>query len=208
MKKVKDHFFHKAKREHFHARSVYKLKEINEKYRIIKRGIHVLDLGSAPGSWLQYASQIVGKDGLVVGIDTQKLAKDMQKNIHFMQGDIFEMDVKLIQSISDSFHLILSDMAPKTTGIKTVDHLRSYELCMKALEIADVLLKDDGTFVCKIFTGEELTRFREEVKKRFKSAKIFKPKSSRSESKEVFVIGMGYSSSVEIVRRNKETGMI
>lgn len=189
MKKIKDYYFHKAKKENYLARSVYKLQEINEKYHIIKPGMSVLDLGSSPGSWLQYVSKVIGNLGIAVGIDRNDLKEKIGGNVHFIKEDIFKIDYSKIKSILEYFDVLISDMAPDTTGIKDVDQFRSYELCMKALEIADNTLVKGGFFICKIFFGEDFNNFNMEVKKRFVSTKIFKPKSSRSESKEIYIIG-------------------
>ena len=189
MKKYRDYYFQQAKKEDYRARSVYKLKEIDEKFRLIKPGMKVLDLGCAPGSWLQYCLEKVGDKGKVVGFDITEV-KPVPRGAKVIQADVFQLKPEDIED--RPFDCVLSDMAPSTTGAKSVDHFRSVELCRKAFDIAGKTLKTGGSFVCKIFQGEDFEVFVKEVKIRFESVKIFKPTSSRSESKEIFIIAKGF----------------
>jgi len=190
MKKVKDHYFHKAKSDGFVARSAYKLEELDKKFHLFSSGKRVLDLGCFPGSWMQFISSKVGNKGLVYGIDRTLLQIHMKENMKFLQSDIFllEADASLFQT---KFDLICSDMAPNSTGIKSVDAERSFELCLKALEIARIALKTKGNFVVKAFQGTTLDRLISLVRSEFYQTKSFKPNSSRNESRELFVVGIG-----------------
>lgn len=195
MKKVQDYYFHKARKEKYPARSVYKLEEAHKKYRLLKPGNSVLDLGCHPGSWAMYAAKIVGSKGNVVGVDLQASSQPEVKGgapISFLQGDIYDPEVIEILAAKDPFHVVMSDMAPKTTGNKFSDHVRSVELSQHALEIASQVLIPGGNFYCKVFQGEDFQAFVAEVGKLFGKSKIVKPKSSRSESREIFVLGTGY----------------
>jgi 23S rRNA (uridine2552-2'-O)-methyltransferase len=195
MKKVQDYYFHKARKEKYPARSVYKLEEAQKKYRLLKAGDSVLDLGCHPGSWSMYAAKITGATGRVVGVDLLASSQPQVKggaSISFLQGDIY--DPKVIESLvaKGPFRVVVSDMAPKTTGNKFLDHVRSVELSQHALEIASRVLIQGGNFYCKVFQGEDFQSFVVEVGKLFGKTKTVKPKSSRGESREVFVLGTGY----------------
>ncbi len=188
--KWQDHYTRKAKKEQYPARSVYKLQEIQRKFKLIKKGDHVLDLGCAPGSWLKYAAELTGSAGLLVGIDLKPVTIALPPHVSAVTGDIFAIDGQLQDKIGTGFNVVLSDMAPATTGNKMTDAARSLELCQAALAAADSLLVAGGTFVCKIFQGEDFKTFSDQVKRRYQVCKIFKPQSSRKASKEVFVIGL------------------
>ncbi len=187
--KPRDHYFKKAKKEKYPARSVYKLKEADQKYRLFRRGQLVLDLGAAPGSWSKYVLERVGPKGLVVAIDLSPL-KISAPNLLFFQEDVFSVTPQKIREWVEgqSFDAVLSDMAPKTTGDRSGDHFRSVELAQRALELAKELLKPGGVFLVKVFEGEAFPRFVEEVKREIGPVKRFRPKSTRSESREIFVL--------------------
>ena len=185
-----DHYSRKAKKEQFPARSVFKLEEIQKKYNIIKKGDAVLDLGCAPGSWLLYAAGLTGNAGQVIGIDQVPVTISVPAHVKLYTGDIFLMDDNFFKSLGSGFNAVISDMAPSTTGNKFVDNVRSFDLCCKALSIAQMTLIAGGSFVCKIFQGEDFKTFVESVRSVFKVHRIFKPKSSRKASKEIYVIGL------------------
>jgi 23S rRNA (uridine2552-2'-O)-methyltransferase len=184
-----DHYSQRAKKERFPARSVYKLEEIQKKHRLIKKGDTVLDLGCAPGSWLLYAAKLTGPKGRVVGVDLKPVSIQVLPHIKIISVDVFTLD---IESLEKDFNVVLSDMAPATTGHKAVDSARSYNLCETALEIAQNILLPGGSFVCKIFQGPDFNLFIDAVRAGFKGLKIFKPQSSRKASKEIYVIGLGF----------------
>lgn len=184
-----DHYSQQAKRERFPARSVYKLEEIQNKNRLIKKGDAVLDLGCAPGSWLLYAAKLTGPKGRVIGIDLKTVSTPVSSHIKIITADVFALD---IESLGKAFNVVLSDMAPATTGHKAVDAARSYNLCESALSIAQNVLLPGGSFVCKIFQGPDFNLFLDAVRAGFKQLKIFKPQSSRKASKEIYVIGLGF----------------
>ncbi len=190
MKKVQDHYFHKAKKEGYPARSVYKLQEAQKRFRFLRSGQMVLDLGASPGSWAKYVSKKVGPKGKVVAVDLHNL-KVSAPNIEFLKTDIFSMDQgKFLQKFG-RFHVVLSDMAPKTSGRKDLDHFRSIDLARTAFQIACNALDPEGVFLCKVFEGEDLPDFRKELQGAFKTVKLFKPKSSRTESVEKFLFCQG-----------------
>ena len=190
-KQWQDHYTRRAQKEKYPARSVYKLQEMQQKYRIIRKSGRVLDLGCAPGSWLLFAAQQTGPTGKVVGVDLKKLDISLPSHAQAIQADIADPDGDWLTQAEPEFDLVLSDMAPTTTGNKTVDAARSFELCRAALKIALLTLKPGGNFVCKIFQGPDFKNFELEVRNSFRKTKNFKPQSSRKASKELFIIGFG-----------------
>jgi 23S rRNA (uridine2552-2'-O)-methyltransferase len=192
--KVKDHYFKKAKKENFLARSIYKLEEIDQKYKVISKGDSALDLGYHPGSWIQYTSQKVGPEGSVVGIDIKEVNKKVLplKNVKVFQQDIFEVTDLSILEVDEPFDVVVSDMAPNTTGIRSVDQQRSLNLVEQVFHHLPVFLKNNGNFVIKVFDGHEAQVFLKSQKSMFKEFHFLKPKSTRSVSKEFFVIGKGF----------------
>lgn len=190
-RRVNDYWTRKAKAEHFPARSVYKLEEVDRKYGLLRPGYRVLDLGAAPGSWLIYAAERVGPTGLAVGVDFREPDRLVSSNIRFIQADVFDLSVEQLGE-AESFDVVLSDLAPATSGIKTTDQARSLELCRAALRIAHLLLKNGGAFLFKIFQGPDSDDFFNEVKADFTVVRRVKPKSSRSFSPEIFGLGMGF----------------
>ncbi len=190
----KDYYFHKAKQENYAARSAFKLEEMDQRYRIFRPGQQVLDLGAAPGSWSQYASRKVGNKGRVLGIDLQKITIRMQNTV-FIQADIRDMSLEQVMEqhgFIPPFHIVMSDMAPKTTGIRVTDQARSLELCEIALEAAQRFLSLRGTFIAKLFHSEDFEGFREKLRGLFDKVEVLRPKSTRKESKEIFLVGMGF----------------
>jgi 23S rRNA (uridine2552-2'-O)-methyltransferase len=187
----RDAFHQKAKREGFLARAVYKLEEIDGKHAIFKPGQRVLDLGCAPGSWLQYAGQRVGASGALVGLDREPLRQAVP-NSRIVVGDVATITVAELRGELAGFDVVLSDMAPDTSGIRNMDQARSEALFERALEIACEVLAAGGNFVGKLFQGPDFKRLIEQVRARFESAKTVKPASSRQISIEQYVIGKGF----------------
>jgi 23S rRNA (uridine2552-2'-O)-methyltransferase len=187
VKKVRDHYFKKAMKQGFPARSVFKLEEAQKKHGFLKSGQTVLDLGAYPGSWSKYTAVVAGPKGLVVAVDIQKLGI-MANNVCVLQRDVYNLKVSELREISLYFDVVLSDMAPKTTGRKDVDHFRSIALAERALVLARELLKPGGSFFCKVFQGEDFPFFRDNCKEGFRSVRVIKPKSSRPESVELFLL--------------------
>jgi 23S rRNA (uridine2552-2'-O)-methyltransferase len=183
-----DHYSRRAKKDRYPARSVYKLEEIQQKHRLIQKGYKILDLGCSPGSWLLYAAKLTGDRGRVIGIDLKPVKIQAAPNIEIINGDVFALDAGVLGT---DFNVVMSDMAPATTGHKAVDAARSAGLCETALAIAQRVLLPGGSFVCKIFQGPDFNQFVNSVRAGFDKQKIFKPRSSRKASKEIFIIGLG-----------------
>ena len=196
MRKVNDFYSKKAKKENFPARSVYKLEEAQKKYKIIRRGDSVLDLGCYPGSWSLFASEIVGPKGVVVGVDLKQAdcsSRPESGPIHWVCQDITKPElVTQVRKIRPAFRVLVSDLAPGTSGNRWVDAQRSLELVNTTLSLAEILLLNGGHYMCKVFQGEDFPAFVKKIKGRFSMVKVIKPKSSRVESREVFVLGMKY----------------
>lgn len=188
----KDRFFKKAKQEGFAARSVYKLQEIDQKYQIFRGARRVLDLGAAPGSWSQYAAQKMNQGGRLLGVDLSPVSVSLP-NAVFIEADLRDLsldDVFSEHGFTQRFDVVLSDMAPKTTGVKSVDQARSLELCELALDVARRFLRPGGSFVCKFFQSGEFGQLRAGIKKEFERVEALKPESTRSISKEIFLVGL------------------
>lgn len=193
MFKVKDHYYQKAKDENYLARSIYKLEEIDQRFKILKKGDLVVDLGYFPGSWAQYTAPKVGPTGKVVGIDIQPINKKLQlPNLVLFEKDIFELKSPADLGVDRPFDVVLSDMAPKTTGIKTVDQARSLDLIESVFGMLPLLLKPNGNFVIKVFESNDAQVFLKAQKEKFADFQYLRPKSTRSVSKEFFVIGKGF----------------
>ena len=186
-KQRRDIYVRRSKVEGYRSRAVYKLQEIDQKFRIFKNGMSVIDLGAAPGSWSQYVLKNV-KNGKIVSIDS----KDFEKigNIHQIKGDF--TDDRYKKEIVDYFgvkvDVVLSDLAVNTTGNKNLDSIYTGELCMEAMKFSKETLKSDGKFISKIFMGSTFNEIVSEAKKIFKENKVFKPLASRKDSKESFII--------------------
>ncbi len=185
-----DHLTQKAKSMGYPARSVFKLEDIQNKFQIIKKGDIVLDLGCSPGSWTLYAAKLVGDQGRVLGIDLKAVETKLPPNALTIQDDILKPEhPAFIEPYTGTFNVVISDMAPATTGRKDVDAIRSVELCRMALDTALKNLAFQGNFVCKIFQGNDFKTFEQEVKAAFKECRVFKPESCRKQSKEIYIIG-------------------
>jgi 23S rRNA (uridine2552-2'-O)-methyltransferase len=186
-----DHYFHRAKKENYLARAVYKLEEIQKKYRLLGPGDRVLDLGAAPGSWLQFTSGVVGPAGRVVGVDIKKIEHVFPKHVVVLQRDIFEQDfIEEMKNSHGPFDAVLSDMAPSTSGIRSADSARSALLFEQAFNLALETLKPQGHFLAKIFQGSDFHSLLQEVKRRFEWVKVVKPDASRKTSKEIYICAM------------------
>lgn len=196
MRDEQDYYFRKAKKENYPARSVYKLEEAQLKHKFLKGGQRVLDLGCHPGSWSLYTASVIGEKGVVVAVDLQRTDLPAQKphaEIHWLCYDVYSEDfVDYLKKHWPGFHVVLSDMAPRTTGSQYADHQQSLRLARRVLELSSSFLHENGTLYMKVFQGEDFPAFLQECKPFFATVKVVKPKSSRSESREVFVLGRGF----------------
>lgn len=194
MFKVKDHYFHKAKKENFLARSVYKLEEIDDRFKILSKDNQVIDLGYHPGSWIQYTSEKIGNNGLVIGADIKEINTKLLnlKNVRLYEKDVFTINKMEELGVENLFDVVLSDMAPNTTGIRKVDQDRSLNLVEMVFSLLPRFLKINGNLVIKVFESQDAQTFLKDQKSQFKEFHYLRPKSVRSVSKEYFVIGKNY----------------
>ena len=185
-----DRFHQKAKKQGFLARAVFKLEELDTQFKLFKPGQRVLDLGCAPGSWLQYARGKVGDSGILVGLDRAQIREASGARI--VVGDVLSIDVKVLLGDLSNFDVVLSDMAPDTSGVRSMDQARSEALFERALEIATLTLAPGGNFVGKLFQGPDFKKLTESVRAQFTVGKTAKPDSSRQASIEQYVVGKGF----------------
>ena len=188
--KWRDHYTRRAKEEKWLARSVYKLEEIDKKYRLIKPGTRVVDLGCFPGSWSQYIIKKVGKRGEVTGIDLNAPEKVTGPNFKYIKGNILDLQIDRLFPESYRVDLLLSDLAPQTTGNNITDCARSIELAGRALDIAVSLLRKNGHFLCKVFEGEDFRNFQKHVLEYFKEIRLIRPGAVRKRSREIYLLGL------------------
>jgi 23S rRNA (uridine2552-2'-O)-methyltransferase len=190
---VKDTFFKKAKKQGYRARSAYKLEEIAQKFSLIRRGDKVLDLGAAPGSWVQVESALVGDEGLVVALDILPMAALPAPNVRFTCADIREVDVAALLREAEipAFDVITSDMAPNLSGVREVDAARHEALSLAVLGVVEGGLRRGGNLLIKLFFSPGLTPMASELKSRFSKVTFFKPKASRGVSAEVYLVCTG-----------------
>ena len=193
----KDHYFEKAKAKGFKARSIFKLEEIDQSLKLIKADSVVLDLGCAPGSWLQYVAKKLGDKGAALGVDLSPVQGKIHPQIKTVVGDCFSLSREKLDILMEdlvptfeNFDVILSDMAPKTSGIKHVDQIRSLDLATRALDLAEEFLKPGGHVVIKVFASNETPELIQRMKKLFKTVRQMRPKSVRTISKEFYVVGI------------------
>ena len=187
---VKDSFYKKAKKEGFRARSAYKLEEIVQKFGIIRQGDRVLDLGSAPGSWVQVESALVGEKGMVVGLDILPTAPLPASNVVLLRADIRDVNVQdlLRQTGGAAFDVVTSDIAPNLSGIRDVDNARILDLAQAVLRVVEEGLRHGGNLLIKLFFSPEFTGMTATLKTRFSRVETFKPKASRGVSAEVYLV--------------------
>ena len=186
-KQRRDIYVRQSKIDGYRARSAYKLMEIDEKFSIFKGGVSVVDIGAAPGSWSQYAQKKI-KNGSLISIDLKKM-EPIGKSVQ-IQGDFTEEMIKdqILKSSSGNVNVVMSDMAVNTTGIKNIDAIQTGELCMEAMIFSKDILLNEGSFISKIFMGGSFNEIVAKGKEIFREVKVFKPKSSRKDSKESFII--------------------
>ena len=194
LRQAKDVYVKMAIEQGYHSRAAFKLKEINDKHKIIKPGMTVVDLGAAPGGWCQVVKEEMSKDGKGLGggqiFGLDKIWMEEVEEVNFIKGDFTKDDVleDLLYKCPEKLNVVLSDLAPETSGHDATDHLRIMNLVEMAGDFALKMLKPNGTFVCKIFQGGEEIKFRETMRKHFEKVQFIKPKSSRKGSREVFLL--------------------
>lgn len=194
VEKKKDPYYKRAKSENYRSRASYKLKQLDKKYKIMKEGNTVVDLGAAPGGWSQIALEKVGEEGIVVGVDLNHIKPFEEDNYYRIRGDFTTEEVqnKIMNIIDGQTQVLISDASPSLTGIKDIDHLRSIDLINTVVSIADNILLPGGNMVMKIFQGPYYKETVDMLKKKFKILKTTKPPSSRKKSKEMYIVGLRF----------------
>ncbi len=185
-----DHYTRLARNEKWLARSVYKLEQIDNRFKIFQKGDRLLDIGCFPGSWSQYGLKRVGSKGEVVGMDLTPPRHSFPSNFRFIQADVLSLDLGWLGEEIALRDVVISDLAPQTTGVRSVDATRSVSLAGRAAEIAYAVLKKKGHFICKIFEGEDLKHFKIETSAHFRQAKLFRPTATRKGSREIYLVGL------------------
>ena len=186
-----DYYYLKAKYKGYRSRASYKLLEIEQKFNIFQKNQIILDLGAAPGGWSQVASRKVGRTGKVLAIDKAYISPFKEENIEIINRDIFDEELKnFIEENYGEIDVLLSDCSPNISGDYSRDHYTQIYLANRALDLSQSLLKIGGCFVCKLFQGKELQDFSNRTKEIFETIKLFKPKSSRKKSAEIYIIGL------------------
>lgn len=187
---LNDSFYQEAKKRGLRSRSAFKLLQINEKFNFFFKGARIIDLGAAPGGWSQVAKKLSGPDGIVLGLDL--LSIEPINGIKFLEGDIndFKIHSQIKSHLNDKVDIILSDMAPNTSGHSQTDHLRIVNLAEIAVNFSEIFLKKDGFFVCKVFQGGAQGKLLEFMKNTLKDIKYMKPLASRKESSETYLFGI------------------
>ncbi len=195
----RDYYYRKAKEEKYRSRATYKLFQTIEKYHFIKNGDVVVDLGAAPGGWVQAARKIVGSRGFVLGVDLRPVEPFPRSNVRTIIGDINEQETleQILSMIPKKADVVISDASPNISGIWEVDHARQIDLAHQSLKIALETLRPLGNFFVKVFEGDLLVDFINKVKRHFEVVRIIKPKASRAKSSEIFVLGMHLKKSVD-----------
>ena len=194
--RLRDTYYKKAKQQGYRSRAAYKLLELQERFRILRAGESVVDLGAAPGGWLQVAAKLVGPNGKVLGVDLQPIEPLNQKNITTVQGDITapETEQRIMEYLGRPADSVISDVAPKLTGVRDTDEARSLELNRTALAVAKRLLRAGGSFLIKSFVSEELRNFSAALEKQFGSVQRTRPDASRKGSSEIYFFAKDYRS--------------
>ena len=188
----RDYYYKKAKEENYRSRAAYKLFQVVKKYRFIENGNVIVDLGAAPGGWIQAAQKIVGSKGFVLGVDLKSIEPFSQSNVRTIVGDITEEETvrQILEFLPRKADVVISDASPNISGIWELDHARQIDLAQQALQIALKTLKPSGNFFAKVFEGEMLKNFIRGLKQHFEIVKIVKPKASRAKSSEIYILGM------------------
>ncbi|MDR2830540.1 MAG: 23S rRNA (uridine(2552)-2'-O)-methyltransferase [Methanobrevibacter sp.] len=192
--KKKEYYYRKAKESKYYSRASYKLLQLDKKYKLIKEGNSVVDLGASPGGWSQVALEKVGSKGLIIGVDLNKIRPINEENFSFIRGDFTteKIQEKIINTLNEEADVVISDASPFLSGIKSIDQLRSIDLVESVIKVSELILKNKGNILLKFFQGEDFNHMLRELKKKFRIVKTTKPNSSRKKSSEMYLICLGF----------------
>ena len=204
----KDFWYKLAKKEGWRTRASYKLIQLDQKHEIFFEGMRVVDLGAAPGGWSQVAVELVGPEGVVVGVDLDKI--EPMEGVTFLRGDMTAPETvsRTMEAIGGRADVVISDMSPNISGAYSTDHARSIFLCESALAFAEKVLVRDGAFVCKIFEGDMFPQFLTKVRRIFTEVKVDHPPASRSSSSEVYLVAKGFTGPSKYATPKEQQGWI
>lgn len=190
IERKQEQYYKKAKKENYHSRASYKLLQLDNKFKIIKKGDYIVDLGAAPGGWSQVALERVCEEGLVVGVDLQRIKHMESPNFIGIRGDFTKEETlqNICKITGKKVDVVLSDASPQLSGVKDVDQIRTLELALAVIKITNYILKPHGSLIMKAFQGEEFENLLKKIKKEFKTVKTTKPPSSRKKSVEMYMI--------------------
>ena len=190
----KDQFYKLAKERGYRSRSAFKLLQAVRTYGFMKQGDRVVDLGAAPGGWLQVSRQIVGKKGFVLGIDTERISEFPWTNVKTLVADVTDdsLGSMVLNHVGSKVDVVISDVSPNISGAWDVDHAKQIYLAERSLQIAEMILKRQGNFFCKVFHGPDLRSYRDRLAERFEAVRLVKPPASKQKSSEIYVLAMGY----------------
>lgn len=194
VEKHKDPYYKRAKKEEYRSRASYKLKQLDKRFKLLKEGDTVVDLGAAPGGWSQVALEKVGEEGIVVGVDLNRFKRFHEENYHGLRGDFTtpEVQQKIQELIGGKAKVVMSDASPSLSGIKNIDQLRSIDLTNSVIGIAENILEPKGNLIMKVFQGPEYKNMLDSLKGKFRHVRTTKPASSRKKSSEMYVVGLEY----------------
>ncbi len=194
-KRKRDYYYRKAKEEQYRSRAAYKLLQAATKYKFIRKDDVVVDLGAAPGGWLQASRKLIGTKGFVLGVDLKPIEPLPEENVQTLIGDITNEDLaeKIMALLPRKADVVLCDASPNISGIWEVDHARQIDLATHALHLAEKILKPKGNFFVKVFQGDMLDSYIAKMKRHFSIVKLIKPQASRAESSEIFLLGIGWN---------------
>jgi 23S rRNA (uridine2552-2'-O)-methyltransferase len=193
-KRKRDQYYRLARIRGYRSRSAYKLLQTIRTYQLVKPGQKIVDLGAQPGGWLQVAREIVGPEGLVIGVDIKPIQPLNSPNVKLLTMDVYAEDIadRIIEELGGPADVLVSDLAPGIIGAWDIDHARQVDLAKRALEIAEKVLRHDGNALIKLFHGPELKRLQDDAELLFVKSRLLKPKASRPESSEIYFLGLGF----------------
>ena len=190
----RDHFYLKAKKEGYRSRAVYKLIEIDKRFKILRIGYKVVDLGAAPGGWLQYSAEVVGNKGFVIGVDIREISPLPYENVETIKMNVFDKELEkvILEKAKSKVDVVLSDLSPNISGVWEVDVARNVEMCNKVIDLSNKVLRKNGKLIVKVFEGTDTNMVLKRLREKFSYVRLFKPSASRKGSSEMYAVCLGF----------------